>query len=296
MLRTAGSDALPELSVLAREGLVHERDADDVLSLLWRAALPAARVLAERDGRIIGCALGSLREATASLPATGHVDLILVAPGHRHRGIGTMLLAEVEARLLDAGARRLRVRGNPPHHAWPGVDIRYTEAVCLVEGAGYHRLADGDNMLVDLLAADLDSRTDEHRLAARGVEVRRLRPEDRPEFWPWVTGFGGTWAAEAERALARTPAGVHVALRDGAFLGFACHGVTRVAVFGPMGTDPAARGLGIGTVLLKRCLADQRAAGVAEAEIGWVGPVRFYSRTVGARLGRVFRAYQKDVG
>jgi GNAT superfamily N-acetyltransferase len=96
-------------------------------------------------------------------------------------------------------------------------------------------------------------------------------------------------------ALRRQHPTLHVATRDGAFLGFAAHAAQRVPVFGPMGTAPAARGLGIGAVLLRRCLADQRDAGVEVAEIGWVGPVRFYSRAVGARLGRVFWTYEKAV-
>jgi hypothetical protein len=48
-------------------------------------------------------------------------------------------------------------------------------------------------------------------------------------------------------------------------------------------------------VLLRRCLADQRAFGVTRAEIGWVGPVPFYSRAVGARIERVFFLYRKQL-
>nr|WP_256862898.1 hypothetical protein [Microbispora sp. GKU 823] len=60
-----------------------------------------------------------------------------------------------------------------------------------------------------------------------------------------------------------------------------------------MGTAEAARGLGVGRVLLRRCLADQAAAGQTSAQIGWVGPLRFYSRTVGARTERVFWLYRR---
>ncbi len=63
-----------------------------------------------------------------------------------------------------------------------------------------------------------------------------------------------------------------------------------------MGTAPAAEGSGIGAVLLRRCLADQRAAGIEAAQIGWVGPVPFYSRSAGARIERVFFLYRKSLG
>jgi hypothetical protein len=48
-------------------------------------------------------------------------------------------------------------------------------------------------------------------------------------------------------------------------------------------------------VLLRRCLADQRAAGQRTAQIGWVGPLRFYARAVGARAERVFWLYGREL-
>ncbi|NUP54037.1 MAG: GNAT family N-acetyltransferase [Catenulispora sp.] len=308
-MRQATPDDLPTLRTLARAALVHDPDAPAIVDLLWNAAADGCRIVAEDSGgeptaqsarTTLGFALGSVRPARDGQPATGHVDLLVVAADHRGRGIGRALLAEVERRLIAAGATRLRIRGNPPTHAWPGVDIRYTPALCLAESAGYERLLDGTNMLVDLAAATEDgllaTDADERRLAALGVEIRRGEPKDEEPLREWVEGeFGGSWAAECAMALRNEPPTLHLAVRDGAFLGFAAHSAQRIPVFGPMGTDEAARGLGIGAVLLRRCLADQRDAGVAVAEIGWVGPVRFYSRAVGARLGRVFWTYEKAV-
>jgi GNAT superfamily N-acetyltransferase len=62
-----------------------------------------------------------------------------------------------------------------------------------------------------------------------------------------------------------------------------------------MGTDPAARGSGIGRSLLLRCLLDQRAFGLDRAQIGWVGPVPFYADASGAFIERVFFLYQKAI-
>jgi hypothetical protein len=56
-----------------------------------------------------------------------------------------------------------------------------------------------------------------------------------------------------------------------------------------------ARGSGVGAVLLRRCLADQRALGLATAQICWVGPVAFYARTVGAYLERTFRIMHREL-
>ena len=318
-MREATPDDLPTLRELARAALVHDPDAASIVDLLWSSSAEGCRIVLEHADtpdalaspgnpgtpgtpgtpgadRIIGFALGSLRPAHDDHPATGHVELIVVAAEHRERGHGRELLTDLERRLIAAGARRLRIRGNPPHFAWPGIDIRYTPAVCLAATAGYERLLDCNSMLVDLYEADLETEKDEARLAELGIDVRRGRPEDEDALRAWSDGeFGGTWGEEAAMALRKDPPTLHVAVRDGAFIGFAGHGMQSVPMFGPMGTDEAARGLGIGAVLLRRCLADQRDAGVGVAEISWVGPARFYSKTVGARLGRVFWTFEKSV-
>ncbi|MEV6105645.1 GNAT family N-acetyltransferase [Streptomyces sp. NPDC051940] len=302
-LRTAAEDDLPALTALAAAALVHDADAPDVLRLLWDqdGGHPGLRLVADSGGDLLGTALGHLRPATGERPATGFLDLVAVHPDAQSRGIGRALLTRLEQELTAAGATRLLVRGRPPAYAWPGVDIRYTRAVCLLASSGYTRLPEGLNMHVDLATAPLDTEADVERLAAAGVTVRRMAADDAGlGLLDWIARFGGSWAGEAERALAhRTPRG-HVAVREGdggapEYVGFACHGVNRRSWFGPMGTEAAERGLGIGTVLLRRCLADQRAAGLAEAEIGWTDPIHFYARGVDATLGRVFWPYEKQL-
>ncbi len=312
-MRQAVPEDLPALRALAQASLVHDSDAEAIVELLWSSAADDCRIVLEHTDtaigtassggtraadttQVIGFALGSLRPAQDAMPATGHIELIIVDPEHRERGHGRELIAELERRLIAADATRLRIRGNPPHFAWPGIDIRYTPAVCMAAAAGYERLLDCNSMLVDLAAADLATDKDEQRLTDAGIEVRRGRPEDEHALRTWCDEeFGGTWGQEAAMALRKSPPTLHVAVRDGAYLGFAGHGMQRADMFGPMGTAEAARGHGIGAVLLRRCLADQRDAGITVAEIGWVGPARFYSKTVGARLGRVFWAFEKSV-
>ncbi|MET7857635.1 GNAT family N-acetyltransferase [Streptomyces sp. NPDC005318] len=299
--RTATEHDLSALRTLARAALVHDSDAEDVFDLLWAqtADRPQLRILAEADGEPVGVALAALRPATASTPAIGHIELLAVLPQVQSRGIGRALMTRAEELLIAAGAERLVIRGRPPYYAWPGIDIRYTRAVCLAESSGYTRGPEGLNMSVDLRTAPLDTADDEARLAAAGVQVRRLAPADEKPFLAWMSQWGGSWDGEAARALTYDPPRGHVAVREGAdgpvFVGFACHGVNRRTWFGPMGTDSSERGLGVGTVLLRRCLADQRASGLDEAEIGWTAPIHFYARGVDARLGRVFWTYSKDV-
>ena len=229
-------------------------------------------------------------------PAVAHLDLIAVAAADRRRGVGTALLRAAERAATDFGARELRLMGNPPCYAWPGIDVRYTPAICLAEAAGYERFRTAQNMVVDLSTADLSTVEDEKRLAAQGVSVRQATTDELPALRAWAERvFTASWAWEIEQSVLAPGAGCHVAWRDGAVLAFAGHGANRPSWFGPMGTDPDARNLGLGRVLLRRCLAGQRDAGHRAAQIGWVGPIPFYSRTVGARVDRIFWLYRKQL-
>ncbi|MEV4618313.1 GNAT family N-acetyltransferase [Asanoa sp. NPDC049573] len=240
---------------------------------------------------VVGVVLGSTGFRD---PSVGHVDLIAVHPDHRRHGIGRALLARVESALAGFGARAVALVGNAPVYAWPGIDVRYTPAVCLAEASGYARESVAWNMTADLTPGSLaleSTAPAEARLAAAGVAVRRAVTADVPGLVEFAQEhFGLGWGAEISES-----AGIHFAVRDGSVLGFACWGSSRPSYFGPMGTAAAARGLGVGGVLLRRCLQEQHSAGLSSAQIGWVGPVPFYSANSGARIERVFFLYRRQL-
>ncbi|MEU8249298.1 GNAT family N-acetyltransferase [Nonomuraea sp. NPDC048916] len=281
---------------VAREALVF--DAGEAAALVARLAAPPAdrRWTALVSGGGVVMASMSTRD-----PQVGHIDLLAVRPREQGRGLGRELVRAAEEWLRARGATQARFAGNAPCYAWPGIDVRYTAAACLAESLGYERYHVAWNMTADLStgptagppagqATDrLATDEDVARLARAGVDVREAGPE-RERVVAFVREhWNDRWAWEAANA-----AGLHYAERDGEVLAFAAWGA-RPAWFGPMGTAPAARGLGVGGVLLRRCLADQRAAGQSTAQIGWVGPLRFYSRAVGARAERVFWLYRRDL-
>ncbi|MDG4804406.1 GNAT family N-acetyltransferase [Micromonospora sp. WMMD980] len=297
-----GPDRLPEVVDLCRRALDLPEDATEapavVATLTERAATDRTvlRLGAIRDGVLLGVLLGSL---SATDPRRGHVDLVAVAPAERRQGIGAALLTGAEARLAALGAAELLLAGNPPHYAWPGIDVRYTPAICAALRLGYRQDRTAWNMTAALTEGSPALRPTgpaEQRLAARGVTVRRAEPADLPALAAFARSvFGGTWDGELAGSLGRPDAGTHLAERAGEILGFAAYGSARPSWFGPMGTAPAAEGSGIGGVLLRRCLQDQAAAGISAAQIGWVGPVPFYSGAAGARIERVFFLYRKAI-
>jgi GNAT superfamily N-acetyltransferase len=94
--------------------------------------------------------------------------------------------------------------------------------------------------------------------------------------------FSPNRADEISVGFARQPISVFVATIDRELAGFAAYECTRRGFFGPTGVVEAARGKGIGKVLLLAALEALREMGYVYAIIGAAGPVRFYQKTVGA--------------
>jgi GNAT superfamily N-acetyltransferase len=271
LIDLAGRCLLPEDAV----------EAEVIVDLLTRD--PVGVVSMDGD-RLIGAAIAGTGHKDA---AVAHLDLLLVDPEFRRRGIARGLLAELEQILKARGKTTITVKGNAPDYAWPGVDVRYTAAICALDAAGYAHDRTAWNMTAPLPVPEKKMKE------TQGVEVRRVAEADLDSLRAMVSAeWGPAWTAEVERAVLGS-GGVHAAFRDGQPIAFAAWGGCRPSWFGPMGTLPAATGLGLGSVLLRRCLADQAALGLERAQIGWVGPVPFYANAVGAYIERVFFLFSK---
>jgi len=171
--------------------------------------------------------------------------------------------------------------------------VGYTAALCFAERHGYRRTRAIQNMDVPL-DRWVPGRAAEALTHPGATSVRRATPADWPRLESFIqAGFTEVWRGEAALALQRDIPTIFIASRDERIIGFACHGVYRADWFGPLGVDPDSRGEGLGEALLLLCLDDLAAAGVTVAQIGWIGPMAFYSKTVDARCGRVFAVLEK---
>ena len=299
--RPAGSDRAPGVEIRPL------RPSDDALALWNRSApldpMTPARLAEQTDAdlalvavdgdRVVGLGVGALWPVADAVRAS--VRLLAVDPARRRRGIGTALLDALADGLRERGATVLRLGECAPVYLTPGVDLRLESGLAFAEATGFRVIGESVDLGVDL-AQDWATDADEARLRAEGVAVRRVSGDaDRAALGRLLDAEWPAWHPEVALALAHDPPAVHVALRDGDALGFAAHSASHVGLawFGPMGTAPAARGLGVGAVLLRRCLADLRAAGHPSATIAWAASLPFYEKTVGATVARRYRRFER---
>jgi ribosomal protein S18 acetylase RimI-like enzyme len=90
------------------------------------------------DGKVVGCAYTALAlhpDNVTAHPEVGVVHGIAVRPDYRGRGLGSLLLANSEAQLVDDGARVIVSEIRPA-------------AVPLFKGAGYTRAVVGSDLVV----------------------------------------------------------------------------------------------------------------------------------------------------
>jgi GNAT superfamily N-acetyltransferase len=255
---------------------------------------PALSPVIEDGGRPVALAHGVMRDGGK----TAFLKVVVVEKSYRRRGLATQLLDIFESRAREAGATDIQIFFCPPCYLFPGIDPGYAEALSLMLRRGYQTRRESIvNMEVELDPAMLDTQVDEARLQALGYTVRRAQPADKMEAVELGQRIGGAWwRSEVLDAYNYEPVRLHIASGPtGTLVAFAAQDVVGPILFGPTGTDPAHRRLGLGTVLLKRCLADVLAQGYSKALIAGAGPIAFYTRVVGARVCRIFWPFEKSL-
>lgn len=262
--------------------------------------LPETGWLDEGEEGIRGLAVGVLRQNEGAV--RGHIKFLAVRRGFRRRRIATELLERVEDRLRAHGAAEIRIGESAPNYHTPGVDIRYAPAVHCFEKCGYRIVGEAYNQDVilgrgeehpDEVLPPFDVRNLERSLAE--MEFTRAVDGDLGKVRKLLEEHWRAWIPEVERTFRNVPISLHIATERDRIVAFSAYDGNNVGTgtFGPMGTDPAYRSRGIGEVLLKRCLNDLHRQGHRRAIIPWVGPLGFYSETVGATISRVFARMEK---
>lgn len=256
---------------------------------------PELALLCLDQDNIIGFMQGVLREIKVT--QYGFIKLMAVEQAYRRQGIARRLFEILQEKFRKKAVRVLRIYDAPQNYFMPGIDPRYTPALCFAQRLGFQRFGDTSNLVVDLKFSSWDTAQREENLMRDGIEIRRASHEEKRAVLEFVCTEWPLWEHEVEQAFVDDPPSIHVAATSSGIQAFAAHNGNnkRTGWFGPMGTDPGLRGKGVGGILLKRCMRDMAIAGLSHSIIPWVGPIDFYAHHAGACVERVFWRYEKKL-
>ncbi len=248
--------------------------------------------IAEQNKKIVGFIQGVLREIKGEKIA--YIKLFAVDKKIRRQGIGTKLYHKVYDYFIKLNVRKIRVYDVPLNYFMPGIDPRYTAALCFFEKKGFIKFDDTCNLKVRLDNQEWSVNEQIEQLKTDGIVIRRSKKDELRELSEFVSEEWKLWIHEVTVALNSEPPAVFIAEHKGKIKAFSAYNGNNVgtAWFGPMGTHPDLRGKGIGGILLKLCLQDMKKQGFKYSTIPWVGPISFYSHYADAVVERVFWRYQ----
>lgn len=290
--------------------MTHDRISADIfrtkvlLDPNFQAAhLPVALV----DGQIAGFVLGLTRQVPLFLqglePDKAWITAFGVHPDYQRQGIGAALFAHLLDLFQAEGRAQVDISPYVPNYFVPGVDASaYAGSIAWLEAVpGFKTLYQAISMGADLTGfqipqdiLDLDARLN----AEEGVSIAPVSAADLPELMPFIVQhFGWDWYRHAQDYLLEyfgdSPHRICflVARQRGEIIGY-CQ--QRGERFGPFGVNPAKRNLGIGRVLLFRCLAEMSARHTYYAYFLWTGEsaARLYA-LAGFKRRRVFTLLRK---
>ncbi|MEI8412820.1 MULTISPECIES: GNAT family N-acetyltransferase [unclassified Kribbella] len=252
------------------------------LFLLDRNFDPAGLHIAADGDQVIGAAYAVRRLVAAAgddlEPSTGWIPFFFVHPDHRGRGLGRELLTSALDWLRSEGRTSAFFSSYTPNYFLPGLDVaRYPSAFRLLSALGFERQYDAVAMDRSLVGYEIPA---EVRELIRGLEGYSFGTPTGDELTSLIaiagSDFNPDWArAIREAVVAGLPLERIVLARDpgGRVLGWAMHGAYEGVIdrFGPFGVLPAARGTGLGKVLLHLTLERMAGLGAHSAWFLWTG-------------------------
>ncbi len=307
------------------------RGADEAdLLAVWRAAMthdalsvdlfrtkvlldpnfqPENLPVAVEDGRIVGFVLALTRQVPLFLqglePEKGWITAFGVHPDYRRRGIGRALFEHVLAKLAAEGRQTVDISPYVPNYFVPGVDVNaYPGTIAFLENVVgfktlYHAISMGANLTGFQIPPEI-LELERRREQEDGVTIRPVTAADLPDLLPFIVKhFGWDWYRHAQEYLLEyfgdSPNLICflVARQGGEVIGY-CQ--QRRERFGPFGVREDRRNLGVGRLLLFRCLAEMSARHVYYAYFLWTGEdaARLYALAGFKRL-REFAVLRREL-
>jgi ribosomal protein S18 acetylase RimI-like enzyme len=247
--------------------------------------------VAVEDGQIVGFVLALTRRVPLYLqglePDKSWITAFGVLLEYQRRGIGSALLEHTLDKLRAEGRQTVEISPYVPNYFAPGVDVAYSGTLEFLQGKfGFTVQERATSMGIDLTGFRIPAEIVE--LAARreredGLTINAVTGADLPDLMPFISdNFGWDWFRHLQEYLVEyfgdssRQVCFLVAHLRGRVVGFCGQRRER---FGPFGVDPSVRNLGIGRLLLFRCLAEMSARHFYYAYFMWTGEdaARLYS-------------------
>lgn len=285
-----GSD---EPALLRLWNLVLTHDPIDEAGFRTRVLLdlnfcPEGLLLAEVDGELAGFLLSIVRRVPLFLdglePERGWITAFGVHPAYRRMGVAKCLFEAALARLYP---RQILISPYTPNYFTPGVDMEaYPEAIAFLKASGWETISTPISMRAELTGFRIPAgilNLQERLAKEHQIKVEPVCAADLPSLMQFIAReFGWDWTRFAQEYLFTLfgPGSDEICFlvaKQGENIVGYCQ--QRRERFGPFGVDPKIRGLGIGRLLLFRCLAAMLAKGFHCAWFLWTGAeaARLYS-------------------
>ncbi len=283
----------------------NDADREELLKL-WAAALPLDAItvdiletrvlldenfdretflLARTNRELVGFVLGihAKRMHLGDADPDGDrcwITALGVHPGADLKGLGELLLSEVENRFRKLGKKDCRISGYPPGYFTPGIDVNsYKHYLGLFTSHGYEVFHEALSMDAPIVFFTVPEKTlgIEKALRAGGIEIRPYRRTDLVRFMDFLEQtMPSDWVRVERRNLRKIvdggfhPEQVMVVSKGDDIIGY-CQ--FEGSHFGPFGVSDAFQGKGIGTVLLARTLERMRQEGFHDAWVMWTDDI-----------------------
>lgn len=269
--------------------LVNENVIDDMYEN------PELCLAAFEDEILVGFGMGVIRKRETE--KVGYLKFLAVHPEFRRKGIARNLYNQIESIFVKNNITKIRLIESWPNYYMPGIDPFYTEAVAFFERFGFVKDGDAANLKCDLELQSFDTKEDEEKVRENGIEIRRAVKADYDDIMNWSDKNFAAWRFEIANSFLNDPISLHLSKLNGEIIAFSAHSSNNPGLpwFGPVGTTEAARGKGVGGILLKRCLQDLKELKYKIAIIPWVANIPFYMHYINSKVDRVFWRYEKKL-